>query len=338
MIEELDERREQVLRAVVEEYVATAEPVGSARVAGGHVGVSSATVRNEMAALERDGYLDQPYTSAGRVPTDKGYRYFVDHLGRVEALGAPYAAKVSDFFARAQTALEDMLHQTTRLLAGITEQAALVVGPQADDARIMSSQLVTLQRDVVLVVTVLSNGAVEKAAIRLEEDVEEETVERAGSAVTAATSGSTLAGVAGPEPTGEHGADRLASLAVERIREFADEETTEPVYVGGTSNIAAEAADFSASETVSRLLEMLEQQFLVVTLARNLIDSGVTVRIGEENERVELRECAVIMAPVILGDGTAGTVGVLGPTRMDYARAMAAVTTVSERLARHLTA
>lgn len=337
--EQLDERKQAVLKAVVEEYIATAEPVGSQRVAKTRrLGVSSATVRNDMAALEREGFLAQPHTSAGRVPTDKGYRFFVDHLARVEALGAPYAATVSDFFTSAQSALDDMLHETSQMLARITEHAALVVGPEVADATLMSVQLVPLQPDTVLVVAVLSNGGVEKSVIRLDDHLAEDAVERAGATLAGAAIGATLAGVQDPGPTGDADVDDLTTQAVEELRSVAGRPTHEPVFVGGTSNIAAEARDFSAAETVSRLLELLEQQVLVVALTRSLIDSGMTVRIGSENDRRELKECSIVLAPVTVGEDVAGTVGVLGPTRMDYSRAIAAVSTVSDRLSRHLTA
>lgn len=337
MDERLDERKAMVLRAVVEEYISSAEPVGSQRVAKTRdLGVSSATVRNDMSALEREGYLAQPHTSAGRIPTDKGYRYFVDHLARVEALGAPEAQTVTRFFDRAQNALDDMLHETSQLLARLTTQAALIVGPRAASATVMSAQLVHLQPDTVLVVAVLSNGVVEKSVLRLDDPVDEGAVMRASAVLADAAAGQSLEELSEPTATGDRDVDGLATQSAETLRGLGSEPSPEPVFVGGTSNIAAEARDFSAADAVARLLELLEQQFLVVSLARTLIDTGVTVRIGTENERLELKECSLILAPVTVGEGVAGTVGVLGPTRMDYSRAMAAVTTVSESLARHL--
>lgn len=334
----LDDRKRAILEAVVEEYIATAEPVGSSRVAKSRrLGVSSATVRNDMAALESEGYLVQPHTSAGRIPTDKGYRYFVDHLGRIEPLARPQARQVADFFAHAQSALEDMLQETSRLLAGITEHASLVVGPQVEGANVISTQVVAIHPDVAMAVAVLSNGSVEKCVLRLDEDVDARHVETASKAVAAAASQSLLTEIDDPRPTGSDVADRIARLAADGLRGLVRETGHEPVFVGGASNIAAEAGDFSAVETVSGLLELLEQQFLVVSLARNLIDRGLTVSIGSENEQAELRECSVVLAPVAVEGEVAGTVGVLGPTRMNYAQAMAAVTTVSKLLGDRLT-
>src|SRR4051812_41255811 len=140
----LDERKASILRAVVAEYIETAQPVGSSRIAQApEVGVSSATVRNDMAALEQDGYLHQPHTSSGRVPTEKGYRYFVDSLGSTR-LGATEARQVKTFFSASHGALERMLLDTTRLLSGLTHAAAVVVGPPHEAATIRSIQLVGL--------------------------------------------------------------------------------------------------------------------------------------------------------------------------------------------------
>src|SRR5436190_4709397 len=140
---ELDDRKAAILRAVVEEYVDTAQPVGSQAIArSSGLGVSSATVRNEMTVLEREGYLRQPHTSAGRVPTDLGYRYFVDHYSATGQLPAPQHRAVSDFFASAHQALEDLLHETSQLLAGVTQHASMVMGPQPDTAHVRALQLV----------------------------------------------------------------------------------------------------------------------------------------------------------------------------------------------------
>src|SRR5256885_706782 len=157
----MDERKAAILKALIEEYVETGQPVGSGTVAReASLGVSSATVRNEMAILEREGYVTHPHTSAGRVPTDKGYRHFVDHLSRQKDLQPAARHEVAEFFATAHHALEDMLHETSLLLSRITAHAAVVVGPQPDTARLRSVQLVRLHETSVLVVAVLSNGRV----------------------------------------------------------------------------------------------------------------------------------------------------------------------------------
>src|SRR5437868_5861217 len=169
----LDDRKAAILRAVVEEYIETAQPVGSSHIAP-PLNVSSATVRNEMAALETEGYLLQPHTSAGRVPTDKGYRWFVDSLDSLAGpaqLGSGQVQQVRSFFAKAHGELEQMLHDTSRLLSDLTAHTAVVVGPQHEAARVRSAQLVGLGNGVALAVVVLSNGAVEKRTLNVADDV-----------------------------------------------------------------------------------------------------------------------------------------------------------------------
>jgi len=166
----LDDRKAAILRVVVEEYIQTAQPVGSTHVArSGVMAVSPATVRNEMAVLEHDGYLVQPHTSAGRIPTDKGYRFFVDHL--TPKLPVPQRQRVQEFFARAHGEIEQMLHDTSRLLSNLTDYAAVIVAPALEGAVVRSVQLVGLTPRVVLGVAVLSNGSVEKRTLELPHDV-----------------------------------------------------------------------------------------------------------------------------------------------------------------------
>ncbi|MGH9051018.1 MAG: heat-inducible transcriptional repressor HrcA [Acidimicrobiia bacterium] len=331
----MESRKAEILRAIVEEYVETAQPVGSQTVARSRrLDVSSATIRNDMTVLEREGYLAQPHTSAGRIPTDLGYRYFVDHFTREGALAAPQRRAVADFFASAHQALEDLLHETSQLLSRVTDHAAVVVGPQPDAATVRSVQLVTLQAGVVLTVAVMSNGAVEKQVLHLGDDVDERRVGAAAAALDAQLVGYPLTALPELRATGDAETDTLARLAREELAEYVA--TVEPLYVGGTSRIAAEQESFATGESAARLLEMLEHQVVVVSLVRDLLDQGVTVRIGTENNLEELRDCAIVLAPYEVEGELTGTVGVLGPTRMDYRQALAAVASVSQQLGRLL--
>src|SRR4051812_2298037 len=182
----LDDRKAAILRVVVEEYIETAQPVGSSHVAGvPGFSVSSATVRNEMAVLEKEGYLVQPHTSAGRIPTDKGYRFFVDSLTEPGPLGPAQRQQIKDFFAKAHGELEHMLHDTSRLLSTLTDYAAVVVAPSHDVATIRSAQLVGLGPKVALLVAVLSNGVVEKRTIELDDETGEERLTAASAHLAA---------------------------------------------------------------------------------------------------------------------------------------------------------
>jgi heat-inducible transcriptional repressor len=331
----LDERKSAVLRAVIEEYIETAQPVGSGHVAAAPgVNVSSATVRNDMAVLEQEGYLLQPHTSAGRIPTEKGYRFFVDTLAEPGPLAAAESQRIRSFFAKAHGALEQMLHDTTALLTDLTSYTAVVIGPQPEAATIRSVQLVGLAPRVALVVAVLSNGAVAKHSVEFSDEVGDERLAAASAHLAAHVVGQPFGGVeAGLVSTGDPRTDTAVRAAHEALRGGRDGDT-DTVFVGG----AARMADaFEAVATVRQVLGILEQQYVVVTLLRDVIDRGLQVAIGSETGLIPLSECALVVAPYSIEGDAAGSIGVLGPTRMNYQQAMAAVAVVSKRLGRALT-
>ncbi len=325
----LDERKASILRAVVEGYIETAQPVGSAHVTRrSELEVSSATVRNDMAVLERDGYLVQPHTSAGRVPTDKGYRFFVDHLAP-PVLRPQQRQQVREFFNTAHGELEQMLHDTSRLLSGLTDCAAVVVGPPHEAATVRSVQLVQLHPRLSLLVLVLSNGVLEKRSVELAEDAAEEIIRRAGAVLAAALTGWTLADLPPLKPAGDVAVDAIAGAALATLRGSTHTDEADHVFVGGTARVANA---FDAVETVRQVLDVLERQYVVVTLLRDVLDQGLSVAIGAEHGFEELAECSVVVAPYTADGEQGGTIGLLGPTRMNYPQAMAAVAVVSQRL------
>jgi heat-inducible transcriptional repressor len=328
----LDDRKAAILRAVVAEYIETAQPVGSQHVARQPgLAVSPATVRNEMAVLEREGYLAQPHTSAGRVPTDKGYRFFVDHLAAPGPLDPAKRQQVRDFFRAAHGELERMLADTSRLLANVTDYAAVVVGPPHEAATIRSVQLVGLAPRVVLLVAVLSNGVVEKRTLEFDDEVGDERIGAASAHLAAQLVGSTLAEPGKGTTTADAVTDALVSSAVSALHQHEDE--TDHVFVGGASRMARA---FDAVDTVRGILGILEEQYVVVGLLQDVLARGLSVAIGTEHGSEPLAECAIVVAPYEVEGERAGTIGVLGPTRMNYPQAMAAVAVVSQRLGKHL--
>lgn len=327
----LDDRKTAILSAVVHEYIATAQPVGSSHIASAPgVGVSSATVRNEMAVLEQEGYLVQPHTSAGRIPTDKGYRFFVDHLSGPGRVDAATSRRVGDFFAAAHGRLEEMLHQTSDLLTGLTKNAAVVLGPKAEAAVIRGVQIVRLSTNTATVVLVFGNGTVENEVIEIADDTSDAALAAATVHLASSLTGSTLASVAAIPDSGDASVDSLCTTAVDAVRLAS---TDDHVYVGGASTVA-EA--FDAVEVVRQVLHTLEQQFVVVSLVRDIVDRGMSVAIGVEHGVEPLSACSVVVAPVVVDGEHVGSVGVLGPTRMNYPQAMATVDIVSDRLGRRL--
>jgi heat-inducible transcriptional repressor len=330
----LNERQAAILEAVVTEYIGSAEPVGSSHVANAPgVQVSSATVRSEMVALERDGYLVQPHTSAGRIPTDKGYRFFVDHLTQPGVLGPAQHEQVCTFFDQVHGEMEDMLDRATGLLSELTSYAAVVVGPSHDSATIRSVQVVGLAPGLALLVVVLSDGAVEKRTIELDADVSDDVLSQGGAMLNAHLVGRTTSASWLVPPSGHADVDRVVASAGTAFGLIERSMESDQVFVGGNSRLAQ---SFDAVETVRSVLGILEQQLVVVTLLRDVLNRGLSVAIGTEHGYEPLASCAVVVAPVSIDGHELGAVGLFGPTRMDYPRALAAAHVVGERLGERL--
>src|SRR6202453_4829114 len=326
----LNERQAAILEAVVTEYIGSAEPVGSSHVANAPgVQVSSATVRSEMVALERDGYLVQPHTSAGRIPTDKGYRFFVDHLTQPGVLGPAQHKQVCSFFDQVHGEMEDMLDRATGLLSELTSYAAVVVGPSHDSATIRSVQVVGLAPRLALLVVVLSDGAVEKRTIELDTEVSDEVLSQGGAMLNAHLVGRLTSASWLEPPSGNIEVDRVVASAGTAFGLIERSMESDQVFVGGPSRLAQ---SFDAVETVRSVLGILEQQLVVVTLLRDVLNRGLSVSIGAEHGYEPLASCAVVVAPVSIDGHKLGAVGLFGPTRMDYPRALAAAHAVGERL------
>jgi len=327
----LDDRKTAILSAVVNEYIATAQPVGSTHIAtASGIGVSSATIRNEMAALEQEGYLAQPHTSAGRVPTDKGYRFFVDHLASPGRLDHVSQQRIGDFFAAAHGRLEEMLHHTSDLLAQLTRSAAVVLGPALSAAPVRSVQFVRIASSAATAVVVYANGAVDSEVIELPADTSDPALSAAGAHLTAALEGLPLTALAGLADTGDASVDAVCAAATHALGHVADDDH---VFVGGASTVAQA---FDAVEVVRQVLHTLEQQFVVVSLVRDIVDRGMSVAIGVEHGVEPLSACSVVVAPVVVDGEHLGSIGVLGPTRMNYPLALATVDVVSDRLGKRL--
>jgi len=336
---ELDERKAAILKTVVTDYVETAQPVGSSQVARDPaIEVSPATIRSDMAALERDGYLMHPHTSAGRVPTDKGYRFFVDHLTTPMLLGESKQEQIQEFFSRAHGELERMLADTSRLLAHLTDSAAIVVGPGHERLVVRSALLVRISSHAGLLVVVPSNGVVEKHAVRLDAAAADHDIDAASSFLQQHFADRPLTqlvpdGVTLPE-SGRSEVDQLVSTCRRALIDSEDDtQNSDQVFVGGAARMAER---FEAVDQVRAVLGILEQSFVVVSLLRDVLAHGQSVAIGSEHGLASLAECSLVVAPFAGEDDAVGTIGILGPTRMDYPQALATVAVVGQRLSREL--
>jgi heat-inducible transcriptional repressor len=335
-----EDRRLAVLRAIVEDYVQTREPVGSKALAERHsLGVSPATIRNDMAVLEDEGYIAQPHTSAGRVPTDKGYRLFVDRLATVKPL-SPAERRAITTLLDGAVDLDDVVDRTVRLLAQLTRQVAVVQYPSLTRSTVRHVELVPVGGGRLLVVLITNTGRVEQRLVDIGFDAAENLLGEVRARLNAATSGRRLTDVRRVvEPLPEAFAQedrRLVRSVLDALEDSLAVDRDERIVLAGTANLARSGPDFVGS--IGPVLEALEEQVVLLRLLSEMASdvSGVGVRIGRETSYEGLAETAVVAS----GYGSDGEVvarlGVLGPTRMDYATTIAAVRAVARYVSRIL--
>ncbi|WP_432548669.1 heat-inducible transcriptional repressor HrcA [Kineococcus sp. SYSU DK004] len=341
-----DDRRLAVLRAIVEDYVSTHEPVGSKALVERHrLGVSPATIRNDMAVLEDEGYITQPHTSAGRIPTDKGYRLFVDRLATVKPMSTAEKRAIQTFLDGAVD-LDDVVDRTVRLLAQITRQAAVVQYPSLSRAAVRHVEVVPVGGRSALLVLITDTGRVEQRVVELRSAADPAALVTSLTALrtrlNAAVAGHRLqeARVALTDVVQQTPTEDMA-VAAEVAAALGDCLTAglaERVVIAGTSNLAKSGPDLAAS--LGSVLEALEEHVVLLRLVQEMTEDGggdgLTVRIGSENVHVGLTETSVVTTGYG-GEGRAlARLGVLGPTRMDYPTTMAAVRAVSRYVSRIL--
>ncbi|PDP88966.1 heat-inducible transcriptional repressor HrcA [Glycomyces fuscus] len=326
----LDERKLAVLRAVVEDFVNTNEPVGSKALADRHrLGVSPATIRNDMVALEEDGYITQPHTSAGRVPTDKGYRLFVDRLSSVKPLSTAERRAIESFLTGAVD-LDEIVARTVRLLAQLTRQVAIVQYPSLTRSSVQHVELVPLGGQRIMMVVITNTGRVEQRVIDGLGEVNEAAVNDLRAMLNRAIAGRHLGDVPDavedlpPQVPPEHRQMAVSVLSV--LLESLVERHEEKIVLAGTANLAA--VDFAAS--LRDVLEALEENMVLIRLLGEAKDpSMLTVRIGAENFHEGLRSTSIVSADYGVGNQSLAKIGVVGPTRMDYPGTMGAVRAVA---------
>ncbi|MDQ1705957.1 MAG: heat-inducible transcriptional repressor [Frankiaceae bacterium] len=329
-----DDRRLDVLRAIIEDYVSTNEPVGSKSLVERHqLGVSPATVRNDMAVLEDEGFITQPHTSAGRVPTDKGYRLFVDRLSSVKPL-SPAERKAIESFLGGAVDLDDVVHRTVRLLAQLTHQVAVVQYPSLARSSVRHLELVHISDTRLLVVLITDTGRVEQRMLDLPGALSEDGVAELRTLFNVRIAGSPLADAPGlladlPDVVTTEARPNVVAVMT-TVLETLIERPEERIVLAGTANLARTTAlDFPG--TIRPVLEALEEQVVLLRLFGEVPDAQtVRVSIGEENPHEGLWTASVVST----GYGGSSAVplaglGVLGPTRMDYPGAITAVRAVA---------
>jgi heat-inducible transcriptional repressor len=335
----VEDRRLAVLRAIVQDYVATQEPVGSKALVDRHrLGVSPATVRNDMAALEEEGFITQPHTSAGRIPTDKGYRLFVDRLTQVKPLSAAERRAITTLLEGAID-LDDVVQRSVRLLAQLTRQVAIVQYPTLSRSTVRHIEMVPLGTARVLLVLILSTGRVEQRVVELPETLDDERIADLRTRLNRAVVGERLADATArlvtlPDEFEPEQRGPVAVLVATLVGAMSDHRSDERVVVGGTANLAHFGEGFDVA--IRPMLEALEEHVVLLKLLGEASSETVTVRIGHEGPYQELAATSVVASGYGPGEEALATLGIVGPTRMDYPGTMAAVRAVARYVSRIL--
>lgn len=334
----LDDRKLQILRAIVTDYVSSREPVGSRALVERHdLNVSPATVRNDMAVLEEEGYITQPHTSAGRIPTDKGYRLFVDRLAQVKPLSMAERRAIATFMEGALD-VDEVVRRTVRLLAQVTQQVAIVQYPILSGATIRHVEFIRLFAERGLVIVVTSSGRIEQRPVDLG-DASEESLAAIRDLVCSAVVGHTptraverLGALVDALPPDDAG---VTPVVVATVLEMMSTDPSTRVVVGGVPNLTRFSDQFES--TVKPVLEALEEHVVLLRLLGEAASStDVTVRIGQENTYAPLQTASLVASGYGHDSDILATLGIVGPTRMDYPSTIASVRAIARYVGRFL--
>jgi len=333
---ELDARKRKVLEAIIIDYIATAEPVGSRTIARKYdLGVSPATVRNEMADLEELGFIEQPHTSAGRVPSDAGYRYYVDCIMERTVLAKEAKSLIEQSYQTKMKQIEELIQLSLKILSSMTSYTSLVVAPHFGKSTLQLIQLMQVEPGKALIIIVTNGGRIENRIIDIPEAVTKTDLE-----IVSAVLNEKFKGIAvkdwdkiilkavQSQLLGQH---KVFSLALEFLDSLLCDETEDKVYLSGALNILNQP-EFKDISKVKNILELLENEDVVSSMLKDEGQGGIQVKIGTENKHDSIKECSIITATYKLDGKTFGTIGLLGPTRMQYAQAMSILEFLTENL------
>ncbi|MFZ5641680.1 MAG: heat-inducible transcriptional repressor HrcA [Bacillota bacterium] len=334
----MDERKQKVLLAIIQDYIATAEPVGSRTISRKYeLGVSPATIRNEMADLEEQGYIEQPHTSAGRVPSQLGYRYYVDCLMKKRRITKDEERIILSGYRKKSGEIAQVLRQTNHILSSMTSCASLVTGPQLEKSAFKHIQLVALENGRALVVVVLDNGIVQNKLIEIPEGITGDDLLQISQVLNAKLKGLTLANIKMTlikeiyAELAKH--QHIFDAAMDLIQETLHIDPEDKVYLAGTLNMLNKP-EFRDISRLKTLLGLLEQDGLLreVLTEAGPGEDGIMVKIGSENRLSGLENCSMITATYQVDGRVVGSIGVLGPTRMEYDKTVGIVEFMTQHL------
>ncbi|MGI5838647.1 MAG: heat-inducible transcriptional repressor HrcA [bacterium] len=340
---ELDQRKRRILQAVIDSYVDSAEPVGSRTLARRfQLGVSPATIRNEMADLAELGYLEQPHTSAGRIPSNKGYRYYVDFLLQIRRLADQDLARIRESYRNRSVEIDRLIQQTAKILSHLTNYTSLVLDPRQQRQEYRYLQLLPLSCYKAVIILVTNAGNVEHALIDLPQGITEDEIEKIALILNEKMRDLTLDEVKTAmlrdletefwrHLTRFRIIETLFSQLSDVMQRFYRQEAEDRIYLGGATNILTQP-EFRDVEKAKALLGLLEEEEVLHRLLTETDADRITVSIGRENKLSEMQDCSMVTAHYIRGDRSVGTIGILGPTRMDYGRVIAILELVTQNL------
>ena len=334
----MDERKCAVLRAIIEDYVATQEPIGSKSIVERHrLKVSPATVRNEMAVLEDEGYIVQPHTSAGRIPTDKGYRTFVNRLNEVRALSTAESKAITQVLQGAVD-LDDVMQKTVKLLAQLTGQVSVIQYPILSNSVVKHIDLIAVTDSRIMIVLVANSGRLEQATVELPKPLSLDTLDalrlKLKSTINDKKFSDVSTLISNFSKTANPVEVKSVEVIVEKVNNLAMESGDQKVMVGGAGNLARLDPDFS--KNLLPVLDEIEENVVVLKLLGEMSSSDdIFVRIGHENKASNFHSASIVATGYSSGDSLS-KLGIVGPTRMDYPGTMAAVGAVARYLGRIL--
>lgn len=334
----MDERKFAVLRAIIEDYVATQEPIGSKSIVERHrLKVSPATVRNEMAVLEDEGYIVQPHTSAGRIPTDKGYRTFVNRLNEVRPLSTAESKAITQVLQGAVD-LDDVMQKTVKLLAQLTGQVSVIQYPILSNSVVKHIDLIAVTDSRIMIVLVANSGRLEQATVELPKPLSLDSLDalrlKLKSTITDKKFSDVSTLISNFSKTANPLEVKSVEVIVEKVNNLAMESGDQKVMVGGAGNLARLDPDFS--KNLLPVLDEIEENVVVLKLLGEMSSSDdIFVRIGHENKASNLHSASIVATGYSSGDSLS-KLGIVGPTRMDYPGTMAAVGAVARYLGRIL--
>ena len=334
MSEELDERKKKILQAIVEEYIDSAEPVSSGYLLNkcDKLNCSSATIRNEMAELERIGYLEKPHTSAGRIPSQKGYRYYVDELLREDELTLQEMMMIKQKLEMKVNSLEDLAKIATSTLSEITHYTTIVVGPNVNNHSIVDIKFVLLGSRVLMALILTDSGIIRESIIKFDEDISQEQIEDLTYIFNSKLVGKELNSINSPIEefiTQEMRASiNLIKKVIEEINKLFEESN---LYIEGANNVV-DMPEFKRVDVTKDFLNVLNEKELVSDILNSDISKGINVYIGEESEREELKNFSIITFNHLLEGKDLGTIGIIGPTRMDYSKVISVMKYISKKI------